>query len=172
MSGVFELGEGFRATPLEPVSPIRHEVLIVAPDVSPTKHAGLVVIGHATDVTLAVVIDDDVVMDLIAGGRVSTERARTSVLLNHDDTVTASGHLDPVAIDLHILGVLNLDFISPPPTARIIGPISDESVVADDRLIADLMADTAHAVMNDKIVLVERVNVVDVGPHAYPVIVV
>ena len=65
MSGAFELGEVLRATPLEPAFPVRHEVLIVAPGVSPIEHAGLVVVGHATDVTLAVMIDDDVVVDLL-----------------------------------------------------------------------------------------------------------
>ena len=119
MSGGFELGEGFGVTPLEPASPVRHEVLIVAPGVSPIEHAGRVVVSEAADVAVPIMINDGVVMDLVAGGRVSTERARTSVLLNHDDTVTASGHLDPVAIDLHVLGILNVYIAAPTPSARV-----------------------------------------------------
>src|SRR6266481_4910145 len=127
MSGVFELGEGFRATPLEPASPVRHEeVLIVTPGVSPIEHAGFVVVSEAADVAVPIMINDGVVMDLVAGGRVSTERARTSVLLNHDDTVTASGHLDPVAIDLHVLGILDIDIAAPTPSARVTVPIPEE----------------------------------------------
>ena len=119
MSGGFELGEGFGATPLEPASPVRHEVLIVTPGVSPIEHAGLVVVSEAADVAVPIMIHDDVVMDLVAGGRVSAVRARTSVLLNQDDTVTASGHVDPVAIDLHVLGILDIDIAAPTPSARI-----------------------------------------------------
>ena len=172
MSGGFELGEGFRATPLEPVSPVRHEVLIVTPGVSPIEHAGLVVVSEAADVAVPIMIHDGVVMDLVAGGRVSTERARTSVLLNQDDTVTASGHLDPVAIDLHVLGILDIDLGAPTPSARVTVPIPDERVVADDRVVTDLVADAIDRVMDDNIVLVERVDVVDVGPHARTIIVV
>src|SRR5262245_49751778 len=127
-------------------------------------------------------IDYDVVMDLVAGGRVRTVRARTSVLLNHDDTVTASGHVDPVAIDLHVLGILNIDFAAPTPSARyhrtvrlrdgVKIPISDERVVADDRVVTDLVADAIIRVMDDNSVLVEGVDVVDVGPHARTIIVV
>ena len=164
MSAGFELGEGFRADPLEPVSPVRHEVLIVAPGVSPIEHAGRVVVGEAADGTVPVMIHDDVVMDLVAGGRVSAVRARTSVLLNQDDTVTASGHVDPVAIDLHVLGVLDIDLAAPTPSARVTVPIPDERVVADDRVVTDLVADAIDRVMDDNSVLVECVDAVDVAP--------
>ena len=92
--------------------------------------------------------------------------------MNKDDAVATSRHVNPIAIDVDVPGVLDLNFIPPPPTARIPGPIADEGVVADYRVIADLMADTDPGVMHDDIVLIERVDVVDVGPHACAVIVV
>ena len=78
MSGAFELGEVHRIAPLEPASLVRHEVLIVAPGVSPVEHTGLVVIGHATDVTLTVMVDDDVVVDIVSGGNMGAKLTCTS----------------------------------------------------------------------------------------------
>ena len=78
MSGGFELGEVLRTAPLEPASPVRHEVLIVAPGVSPIEHTGLVVVGYATDVTLTVMVDDDVVVDMVAGGNMGAKLTCTS----------------------------------------------------------------------------------------------
>jgi len=119
VSGFFELGKGFRATPLEPAFPVSHKVLIVTPGVSPIEHAGFVVVSEAADVAVPIMIHDGVVMDLVARGREAIERARTSVPLNQDDTVTASGYLHPVAIDLHVLGILNVYIAAPTPSARV-----------------------------------------------------
>ena len=46
------------------------------------------------------------------------------------------------------------------------GPISPDDVVADRRVVADLVEDAAPFVVFDAVVLVDGMNVVDVGPEA------
>ena len=117
-------------------------------------------------------IDDDVVVDMIAGRYPRTISARTSILLNKHNAVAASCHVNPIAIHIDVPGVLDLNLSPPQPAPLVPVPIANEGVVADYRVVADLMGYADVSVMYDEIVLIERVDVVDVGPHAGAVIVV
>ena len=92
--------------------------------------------------------------------------------MNEDDAVTASCHVNPIAIHIDVPGVLDLNSQLPTTSPRVPVSIANEGVVADYRVVADLMGYADVSVMYDEIVLIERVDVVDVGPHAGAVIVV
>src|SRR5262245_57684659 len=83
----------------------------------------------------------------------SSPLRRGTVLLNERDAVAAAGHVDPVAIGFDITGVLDRNL--PPPQPPLALPVAHEHVVADDRVVADLVLDAAGRVMHDDIVLVE-----------------
>ena len=66
----FKSGEVGCGTPPETISHVGHVELIVVPGVAAVGHAGPIIVGHAANQTLAVMIDDDVVVDTIAGGHI------------------------------------------------------------------------------------------------------
>src|SRR5262245_5904330 len=111
-------------------------------------------------------------MDIVAGGCPGAIRPGTAVLLNETDAVTTASHVDPIAIDFDIAGILDQDLITPQPDMPTIMSVAYENVVADDRVVADLMAYAGVRITDDNVVFVEGVDVVDVGPKTGTFIVV
>src|SRR5690606_17026126 len=90
---------------------------------------------------------------------------RAAVLAHHPDAVTAvGGDRHGVAVHLDVRTVLDQDLGAPEPGVET-QPVVPRHVVADHRGVADLVLDAALGVPLHQVVLVERVDVVDVGPE-------
>ena len=98
-------------------------------------------------------IDNHVVVDMVVGRYPRTISARTSILLNKHNAVAASCHINPIAIHIDVPGVLDLNLSPPQPAPQVTVPIANEGVVADYRVIADLMLNADVSVMYDEVVV-------------------
>ena len=91
------------------------------------------------------------------------------VLLGPGDPVVVAG--EAVAVDLHVGAGGHRDAAAPVPT-RGAESVAVDPVVADGRVLADLVEDPLRPVALDQVVLDERVVGVDVGPEPLAVVVV
>ena len=96
--------------------------------------------------------------------------AAAPILLDAHDAVLVL--LDHVAVDLDVGRVRDQDAGAVGPRADPIEAVPADGVVADRGLVADLVEDAGVGVVLPQVALLQRVDVVDVGPEARAPVVV
>src|SRR4051794_30638443 len=92
-------------------------------------------------------------MDLVPCCRIGPVHDATgAVLLYQRDPVAAAGHVDGVAVNIRVVGILDLDPGTPEPD-RLVRAVVGQDVVADHHGLAALVIDPATAVVDQPIVL-------------------
>ena len=157
-------------TPPESICHVRHVVLIVAPSIIAVDHTDFIEVGSTSNITSSVVGDNNVVVDAVISGEVWPISTGTAILLNEADAI-ASCHVNLIAIHLDVVGILDLNLITPHPAA-LVSRVVHNNIVADDRVVTDFMRYPDAGVIDYDIVFIKRVDVVDVGPHTVAIVIV
>src|SRR5579871_3097337 len=111
-------------------------------------------------------MSDRVVMNIVVSGNMRTIEAIPAILLDDSNAVSSiASHLDGIPEYRDIPRVLDQDLRAPhPPGAR--HRIVANDVVSDCGRIADFVLNPGAGITLDEVVLIERVDAVDIAPKA------